>query len=189
MDLARQAVKAINETYKTGDLLPWRQHVEEAFDPEIVLEAAPTGAFTEGEWSGHEGVVGFVANQMEVLEDMWLRADDYIEVDDECLIVAITFGGRARHTGIDVELSPPTSSGCATGGRFGGRYFKTASKPSKPPGCRSRALTRGPAHFRRGSLSLRLGTQLGPAGIAPSKTAEVRPQRAVGCLRAGLDAR
>ncbi len=106
VEVARQAVKAINETYRTGDLLPWRRHVERTFDPEVVLEAAPTWAFTEGEWSGHEGVVGFVANQMEVLEDMWLRADDYIDVDDECLIVAITFGGRARHTGIDVELSP-----------------------------------------------------------------------------------
>ena len=99
VELARQAVKAINETYRTGNLLPWRRHVERTFDPEVVLDAAPTGAFTEGEWSGHEGVVGSVADQMEVLEDMWLRADDYIDVDDECLIVAITFGGRARHTG------------------------------------------------------------------------------------------
>ena len=67
---------------------------------------AGTEAFTEGEWRGHEGAVGFVANQMEVLEDMWLRGDEYIDVDEDWLIVAATFGGRARHTGIAVEMHP-----------------------------------------------------------------------------------
>ena len=47
-----------------------------------------------------------MANQMEVLTDMWLQAHQYIDVDDDCLVVEITFGGRARHTGIPVELHP-----------------------------------------------------------------------------------
>jgi ketosteroid isomerase-like protein len=79
--------------------------VEKAFDPEVMLEAGGE-AFTEGEWRGHEGAVGFVANQMDALEGMWLRADEYIDVDEDCLVVTLTFGGRARHTGLDVRMSP-----------------------------------------------------------------------------------
>ena len=67
VQLAKDGIAAINETYATGDLLPWRRHVEKAFDPEVVVEAGGE-AFTEGEWRGHEGAVKFVANQMEVLE-------------------------------------------------------------------------------------------------------------------------
>ena len=37
---------------------------------------------------------------------MWLRAEEYIDVDDDCLIVTVIFGGRARYTGIDVRMSP-----------------------------------------------------------------------------------
>jgi ketosteroid isomerase-like protein len=106
VNAVEQAVAAVNETYRTGDMRPWRRLVEAECDPEIVLDA-PTDAFTEGEWRGHDGAVGFVANQMEVLDDMWLRVDEYIEVDDaEVIVVAITFGGRARHSGLEVELHP-----------------------------------------------------------------------------------
>jgi len=105
VELAKQGIAAINNAYRTGDITPWRKQVEQAFDAEVVLEAG-TEAFTEGEWRGHEGAVGFVGNQMEVLEGMWLRVDEYIDVDEHWLIVAATFGGRARHTGIPVEMQP-----------------------------------------------------------------------------------
>jgi ketosteroid isomerase-like protein len=106
VEAVEEAVAAVNETYRTGDMRPWRRFVEGECDPEIVLDA-PTDAFTEGDWRGHDGVVGFVANQMEVLDAMWLRVDEYIEVEDgELIVVAITFGGRARHSGLQVELHP-----------------------------------------------------------------------------------
>src|SRR3954454_13579858 len=105
VELAKRGLKAINETYRTGDLDFWQRVVEEAFDPEVVLETG-TDAFTEGEWRGHEGAVGVVANQMEVLEAMWIRPDEYIDAGDNCLVVAISFGGRARHTGLEVDMHP-----------------------------------------------------------------------------------
>jgi len=75
------------------------------FDPEVVLDGG-TDAFTEGEWRGREGAIGFVANQMEVLKGMWMRLDEFIDVRQDCFIVGITFGGRGRHTDIPVELHP-----------------------------------------------------------------------------------
>jgi hypothetical protein len=103
--VAQRGLEAINETYQSGDLDAWRGHVEEVFDPEVVLESE-SGAFTEGRWHGHGGAIAFVANQMEVLEGMWLRIDEYFEPYENCLIVPVTFGGLARHTGIELELHP-----------------------------------------------------------------------------------
>jgi ketosteroid isomerase-like protein len=105
LKVAQSGLAAINETYQSGDLDAWRRHVEDVFDPGVVLESE-TGAFTEGRWHGHDGATAFVANQMEVLEDMWLRIDEYFEPSENCLIVPVTFGGRARHTGIELELHP-----------------------------------------------------------------------------------
>jgi hypothetical protein len=104
-ELVDEAIVAVNETYRTGDMDPWRRYVKRVCDPDILLEA-PTDAFTEGEWRGHEGAVGFVANQMDALEGMWLRLDEVTEVTPNCLLAAITFGGRARYSELEVELHP-----------------------------------------------------------------------------------
>jgi ketosteroid isomerase-like protein len=43
---------------------------------------------------------------MDVLEEMWLLVDEYIAPGADRLVLAASFGGRARHTGIDMELHP-----------------------------------------------------------------------------------
>src|SRR6266550_2012323 len=105
LKVAEEGIAAINEAYATEDILPWRRQVDKLFDPEVVLEAG-TAAFTEGEWRGREGAIGFVANQMEALKGMWMRLDEFIDVSQDSFIVAITFGGRARYSDIPVELHP-----------------------------------------------------------------------------------
>jgi len=104
-ELVQKAVAALNEAYAEDDVAPWRRHVERHVDPEAVLDAG-ADAFTEGHWRGQDGAIGFVANQMEVLKEMWLRLDELIELDQDRFVVAITFGGKARHTSIPVELHP-----------------------------------------------------------------------------------
>lgn len=105
VELARAGYEAVNEAYRTGDWGPFMQHAETAFDPDIVLEdGSESGTFTEGEWRGVDGLVGFIGGQTDVLEDMWVRPEEFIEVGDR-LVVPLTFGGRATHTGIPVELS------------------------------------------------------------------------------------
>ena len=41
----------------------------------------------------------------EALEGMWIEPEEYIDVSDELLVVPVTVGGRARHTGIPFEFS------------------------------------------------------------------------------------
>ena len=103
--LAEQGIAAINAAYAKDDIAPWRQQVEETIDPELLLEGS-RDVFTEGDWRGKEGAIRFVANQMEVLKEMWMRLDEFIEVDANRFIMGISFGGQARHTGILVELHP-----------------------------------------------------------------------------------
>ena len=105
LEFAKQGIAAAQEAYAKDDIAPWRQQVEQIVDPELLLEAG-SDAFTEGEWRGREGAIGFVANQMEVLKQMWMRLDEFIDVDDDRFIVGISFGGQARHTAIPVELHP-----------------------------------------------------------------------------------
>jgi hypothetical protein len=78
LETVELGVAALNETYRTRDMDHWRRFVEAHTEPDLVLEA-PSDAFTEGVWRGRQGVVDFVANQMEVLDE---------------------------HTGIEVDFAP-----------------------------------------------------------------------------------
>ena len=104
-ELAEQGIAAISEAYAKDDIAPWRRQVERVVDPELVLDAG-SDTFTEGEWRGQEGAIGFVANQMDVLKEMWMRLDEFIDVDGDRFIIGISFGRQARHTGIPIELHP-----------------------------------------------------------------------------------
>ena len=95
-------VSAINETFKAADIGTWARYVEAMFEPDAVLEASES-AFTEGEWRGHAGATHFVANPMDVLENMWIRADEIIDVDDRQVVAVTTFGGHAHHSGLELE--------------------------------------------------------------------------------------
>ena len=103
VELARRGYAALNEAYKSGnvnDLLPI---AEEMWDPDIVFRTAET--FVEsGEWHGYEGVLQLTSDQMAAFERMWIEPQEFIDAG-EALVVPVRFGGRARHTGIEVEFS------------------------------------------------------------------------------------
>ena len=105
VELARAGFEALAETYRTGDVAPLRALFEEQIDPGFVLRGEGE-VFTEGEWRGPDGLLDFITNQMEAMEFMWIEPEDFIEVGGDTVVVPIRFGGRARHTEIDVELSP-----------------------------------------------------------------------------------
>ena len=105
VELVKAGYAALQHAYRTGDLDPLRTHFEAAVDGGFLVKAEGE-VFTEGEWHGPEGLLAFVANQMEALDAMWIRPEEFIEVDDETIVIPVTFGGRARHTEIDVELAP-----------------------------------------------------------------------------------
>jgi ketosteroid isomerase-like protein len=103
LERARRAYTAINRAYRSGDANELRPLAREMWDRDIVLTSS--GDFVEaGEWKGVDGVLRFTANQMEAFQQMWIEPDEFLEADGT-LIVPYRFGGRARHTGIEFEMS------------------------------------------------------------------------------------
>jgi ketosteroid isomerase-like protein len=102
VEFARTGYAVLNEVYKTGDLDALTTHIANTIDPDCVLVASDVTF--QGEWYGREGMVEFIADQMDALDDLWVQPEEYIALDDR-LIVPITWGGRAKETQIDVEFA------------------------------------------------------------------------------------
>ncbi len=102
---AKRGYAAWNAAYRSGDVNDLLPILEELWDPQVVYH--PTGALPDGAARPHrgwDGVLRFTANQMEAFTEMWIEPLEFIEVGDR-LVVPYRFGGRARHTGIEVDFS------------------------------------------------------------------------------------
>ncbi|MGH2966698.1 MAG: nuclear transport factor 2 family protein [Solirubrobacterales bacterium] len=102
VEAARRGIAEINEVYRTGTFSPSLPRIRELCDPDFVLR--PSGMFPENEeMRGPEGLLNFISGQAEAFEQMWIDADEFIDAGDR-VVIPIRFGGRARHTGLDVEF-------------------------------------------------------------------------------------
>jgi ketosteroid isomerase-like protein len=100
VELAQRGYAAFNAAYRTGEFLP---AIEEFCDPEIVL--TPSGLLPESsEMHGHAGVLQFTKLQAEAFEEMSIEPQDYVDAGDR-VVVPVRLGGRARHTGIEIDFS------------------------------------------------------------------------------------
>ena len=102
---ARRGYAILNEAYRADDAELIRPLLEEQWDPEAAL--VPAGVLPESEPArGWDGIVRFMAEQMKAFQprSMWIEPDEYLDAGDT-LIVPYRFGGRARHTGLEVEFS------------------------------------------------------------------------------------
>jgi len=102
---ARRGYAALNDAYRSGDVERFRPILEEFWDPEVVF--VPAGVLPESRSvHGFEDMLRFTAGQMQAFEEgsTWIQPLEYIEAGDRT-VVPYRFGGRARHTGIEVELS------------------------------------------------------------------------------------
>jgi ketosteroid isomerase-like protein len=102
VELARAGYAVLNHAYETGDLAPLRRHIEIAFHPDCVLTASDVTF--QSKWRGRQGMLEFITDQMDALEDIWVRPEVYIDLEDR-LVVPIRWGGRAKQTQLDVEFS------------------------------------------------------------------------------------
>ena len=104
VDLARRGYSAINAAYEGGDaslLLPF---LEETCDPDYVLTTTGRLFPESGEWRGYEGLIRFTAAQMEAFSQMWIEPVEYIDAGDR-VVAPVRLGGKARHTGIEMEFA------------------------------------------------------------------------------------
>lgn len=101
---ARRAYAALNDVYRSGDVDDFLPIAEEMWDPDIALNL-PGGVLGGGEtWRGYDGMLRFIAHQMEAFREMWVEPQEFIDAGDK-LVVPVRFGGQARHTGIELEFT------------------------------------------------------------------------------------
>jgi ketosteroid isomerase-like protein len=103
LELARTGYAAMNRAYATGDWQTFTRHLEATCHPEVVLK--PSGILPESaEMHGREGILQFAIAQTEAFEEMWIEPQEFIDAGDR-VAVPVRLGGRARHTGLDIEFS------------------------------------------------------------------------------------
>jgi ketosteroid isomerase-like protein len=99
---AMEGYATLNGAVSDGDLAALRDLVHERFDPEVVLE--PAGLMPETEPAhGHDGVLRFLETQLEAFEEVRYEPQEFRDEGDS-VVVPVLIRGRARHTGIDLEL-------------------------------------------------------------------------------------
>jgi ketosteroid isomerase-like protein len=97
--LARRYYAALNEAYETGEIASLIQAV---CDPEITVK--PSGLLPEtSEVHGRAETIMFITAQQQAFERLSVRPEEFIDAG-EAVVVPIRLVGRARHTGIDVDL-------------------------------------------------------------------------------------
>lgn len=52
---------------------------------------------------GHEGMLQFTTNQAEAFEALTIEPEEFIDAGDR-VVVPVRLGGRARHTGLEIEF-------------------------------------------------------------------------------------
>jgi ketosteroid isomerase-like protein len=102
---ARRGYEVLNEAYRRSDPSVFLPILEEFWDPDVVF--VPAGVLPESEVvRGREAMIDFMKVQMQAFEagSMFIEPLEFIEVGST-IVVPYRFGGRANHTGIDVEFS------------------------------------------------------------------------------------
>jgi ketosteroid isomerase-like protein len=105
VETARRGYAMLNMAYRTGDVNDLRPFAEKFWDPEVVFE--PAGVLPESRSvHGRSEVLRFIEGQMQAFEPgtMWMKPLEYIDVGER-LVVPYGWGGRARHTGIEMEFT------------------------------------------------------------------------------------
>jgi ketosteroid isomerase-like protein len=102
VDHTRRGYALLADAMSAGDPSRLSRLVEERFDPEIVI--SPAGILPEsGAAHGHDGALRFLATQSDAFEVMWFKPEEFRDTGDR-VVVPVRVGGRARHTGIDLEF-------------------------------------------------------------------------------------
>src|SRR5687768_3590697 len=113
--------------------------VADIASPDFVWDMSNFHAWPDQQtYEGTAGVESFLDNWVSAWDDWELEVDALHDAGDK-VVVLVRQRGRSKAAGTPVEMSPSRRSGrCATASRRAWTCTPTATRPSKPPGCRSR---------------------------------------------------
>ena len=100
-------IEALHEAHESGNFDQFLPLAEEMLHGDVVLRPPEDSPFPEAgqrEWRGREGFLRFAAGQTEGFDAMSLEPEEFIDAGDK-VVVPLQFGGRARHTGLEVKFA------------------------------------------------------------------------------------
>ena len=116
VETVRGMYAELNDTYKraddlhraheTGDFGEFGEQAARTLHEDVVLVTPAESPFPEaatGEWRGRREFLRFVFAQTEAFDEMFIEPFEFIDAGDR-VVVPLRFGGRARHSGLEVDF-------------------------------------------------------------------------------------
>jgi ketosteroid isomerase-like protein len=102
VELVRRASEAITQALATDDLTPV---LRDFIDPDIDWRAAEGAIDDVGGMRGHNAVRRYIKDWSDLFDNLTLAPQEFVEVDDARVMAGQRLSGRAKHTGIETELT------------------------------------------------------------------------------------
>lgn len=103
VEVVKRGYAEVNAAYQRNSVDELGRAMADAWHEDGVLETSGRLFPEAGEWSGRDGFLHFLRQQMEAFERQWVEPLDFIENGDT-ILVPVRLGGTARHTGIEMEF-------------------------------------------------------------------------------------
>ena len=102
VEVVRRASEALNRAIENDDLTPV---LREFLAPDIDWRAAEGAVDDVGGMRGHEAVRRYIEDWTDVFDNLTLTPQEFMEVDDERVMVVQRLSGRSKQTGIETRLA------------------------------------------------------------------------------------
>jgi ketosteroid isomerase-like protein len=102
VDLVWRASEALNQAIANNDVTPM---LRDFLDRDVYWRAAEGAIDDVGGMRGHDAVRRYFEDWSDDFDNLTLTPQQFVELDDERVLVRQRLSGRAKHTGIETELT------------------------------------------------------------------------------------
>jgi ketosteroid isomerase-like protein len=99
--MSQENVEIVRDAFKPWAKGDWDSSLD-LFAPDVAWEVRTDLPDAEI-YTGHEGLRSLVARFEEVVDEMWVRPQEFIPVSGNEVVVPLRWGGRGRASGMDFE--------------------------------------------------------------------------------------
>jgi ketosteroid isomerase-like protein len=102
VELVRRVSAALSEALASDDVTPV---IRDFLDRDIDWRAVEGAVDDVGGMRGHDAIRRYIEDWSDLFDNLTLAPQELVEVDDERVMAVQRLSGRAKHTGIETELT------------------------------------------------------------------------------------
>ena len=127
-------------------------HFSSTATDDIDYRAAEGALDDHGPIQGKDALRAFMQDWLDMFDDFRAEPVELIEAGEDKVIAVVRISGRAKLSGVETDLTYAELSRSETGRSRGAANTGHETRPSKPPGCRSRRCRRRTSRSSAGYL-------------------------------------